>query len=76
MSDFNVIQQGVVDAFLKPVSKEGLELMSARLLKEFEKGLERDGHDGEVKMLITYVHDLPDGKETGDFLALDLGGRY
>ena len=47
--------------------------MSKRLLEQFVKGLEKDDHDGEVKMLITYVHDLPDGKENGEFLALDLG---
>ena len=45
--------------------------MSKRLLEQFVKGLEKDDHDGEVKMLITYVHDLPDGKENGEFLALE-----
>ena len=62
-----------MDAFLKPVSKEGLESISARLLAQFETGLAKKDHDGEVKMLITYVHNLPNGKESGDFLALDLG---
>lgn len=62
-----------MDAFLKPVSKEGLESISARLLAQLETGLAKEKHDGEVKMLITYVHNLPNGKENGDFLALDLG---
>lgn len=58
---------------MDPVTKDGLEKMSARLLDQINKGLEKEDHDGEVKMLITYVHDLPDGKEEGEFLALDLG---
>lgn len=45
-----------------------------RLTEDFKKGLEREGEDVKVKMLITYVHALPDGTEEGDFLALDLGG--
>lgn len=49
-----------------------MERMSARLLEAMERGLEREGQ--VVKMLITYVHALPDGSEEGDFLALDLGG--
>ena len=56
-----------------PVSKEGLEKMSALFLRQMELGLSKENHGGEVKMLITYVHDLPDGNESGDFLALDLG---
>ncbi len=58
---------------MKPVDKDGLEKLTGLLLKQMETGLAKENHDGEVKMLITYVHDLPDGKESGDFLALDLG---
>ena len=47
--------------------------MSGRLLNQINVGLEKENHEGEVKMLITYVHDLPDGREEGEFLALDLG---
>nr|CAD7454327.1 unnamed protein product [Timema tahoe] len=40
-----------------------------------KKGLAKETHpEAVVKCFITYVTDLPDGKETGDFLALDLGG--
>ena len=63
----------MIDAFEGPVSKEGLEAMSRKLHEQMEIGLEKENHDGEVKMLITYVHDLPDGKENGEFLAMDLG---
>ena len=63
----------MIEAFTKPVEKDGLERLSSLLLQQMQIGLSREGHGGEVKMLITYVHDLPDGKESGDFLALDLG---
>ena len=63
----------MIDAFEGPVSKEGLEAMTRKLREQMEIGLEKEDHNGEVKMLITYVHDLPDGKEDGDFLAMDLG---
>ena len=66
-----LLQDEVVQAFI--VSKDGLEKMSQLLLKQMEVGLAKENHGGELLMLITYVHDLPDGKETGDFLALDLG---
>ena len=41
---------------------------------EFKEGLSKHDHKSCIKMLITYVHSLPDGTESGDFLALDLGG--
>lgn len=49
--------------------------VSAKLLDEFNKGLGKDTQNSaEVKMFITYVRDVPNGTETGTFLALDLGG--
>ena len=66
-------QDSVVQAFTAPVEIAGLEKLSSLLLQQMQTGLSKEGHNGEVKMLITYVHDLPDGKESGDFLALDLG---
>ena len=45
--------------------------MERRLTEDFKKGLAREGDDIKVKMLITYVHSLPDGSEEGGFLALD-----
>ena len=62
----------MVDSFT--ISLDGMKDVSARLTKEFEQGLAKEGEDVMVKMLITYVHALPDGTEKGDFLALDLGG--
>lgn len=42
---------------------------------EMDKGLNKlTTTEAEVKMLPTYVCDLPTGKESNDILALDLGG--
>ena len=56
------------------ISLDGMREVERRLTSDFKKGLEREGEDVKVKMLITYVHSLPNGSEEGDFLALDLGG--
>jgi len=46
-----------------------------RMLDEIDKGLNKRTHDSAcVKSFVTYVHDLPSGREDGVFLALDLGG--
>ncbi|XP_064631396.1 hexokinase-1-like isoform X3 [Lineus longissimus] len=43
--------------------------------EEMSKGLGKDSHkDASVKMFPTYVRNIPDGTEEGNFLALDLGG--
>jgi len=45
------------------------------LLKEMEDGLSRERNaKAVIKMFPTYVRALPDGSESGNFLALDLGG--
>lgn len=42
---------------------------------EMERGLsKKTNREATVKMFVTYVQSLPDGTETGDYLALDLGG--
>lgn len=46
-----------------------------RVLNEINRGLDKESHPAaDVKCFITYVQDLPNGKEKGKFLALDLGG--
>lgn len=43
--------------------------------REIKKGLRKATHDeAETKCFVTYVQNLPNGTETGKFLALDLGG--
>ncbi len=56
------------------ISLDGMRQVSSLLRENMEKGLAKEGKDVMVKMLVTYVHALPDGSEKGDFLALDLGG--
>ncbi|XP_026733583.1 hexokinase type 2 isoform X1 [Trichoplusia ni] len=54
--------------------KQIKEIMS-RLHNDLIKGLGKDTHANSiVKCWITYIQDLPNGKERGKFLALDLGG--
>ncbi|XP_030571726.1 hexokinase type 2-like [Drosophila novamexicana] len=46
-----------------------------RLTKEIEMGLRKETNlRSTVKCYITYVQDVPSGKERGKYLALDLGG--
>ncbi|KAL5203504.1 hypothetical protein ABZP36_014456 [Zizania latifolia] len=47
--------------------------ISDAMVTEMERGLRGDIH-AAVKMLITYVDNLPTGNEQGLFYALDLGG--
>ncbi|KAK7164110.1 hypothetical protein R3I94_002740 [Phoxinus phoxinus] len=57
------------------LSDENLMDVSRRFRREMDKGLGRDTNPtAAVKMLPTFVRSTPDGTETGDFLALDLGG--
>ncbi|KAK1154424.1 hexokinase-2 isoform X1 [Acipenser oxyrinchus oxyrinchus] len=57
------------------LSEETLLDISKRFLKEMEKGLGRDTNaTATIKMLPTFVRSTPDGTESGEFLALDLGG--
>lgn len=54
--------------------KQLREIMN-RLHCDLKKGLGKDTHANSiVKCWITYIQDLPNGKERGKFLALDLGG--
>ena len=67
-----LLQDEVVKAF--DLTKEGMQEVELRITADFQKGLEREGDDVKIKMLVTYVHSLPDGSEQGNFLGLDLGG--
>ncbi|XP_034243747.1 hexokinase type 2 isoform X2 [Thrips palmi] len=57
------------------LSDETIAELMRRIMKDVEKGLCKDTHkEAVVKCFITYVQDLPNGTERGEFLALDLGG--
>ncbi|KAH8294215.1 hypothetical protein KR054_009529 [Drosophila jambulina] len=46
-----------------------------RMTKELKMGLARETHPrAAIKCFVTYVQDIPTGKERGKYLALDLGG--
>lgn len=46
-----------------------------RMLDEINRGLLKTTNaSANIKSFITYVHDLPTGRESGKYLALDLGG--
>ena len=68
---FILPQKDVMEQFEIPVQflKEVERLLSA----EFTKGLEREGEDVKVKMLVTHIHEMPKGTEEGEFLVVDLG---
>ena len=68
------LQESVLQKF--HITKDGMEEVAAALRGEFDEGLSRSDHTSSVKMLITFVHSLPNGskEEEGGFLALDLGG--
>lgn len=57
---------------LLTVDAEKLKQISKHFVKELEKGLSKEG--GNIPMNVAWVMDYPTGKETGKFLALDMGG--
>ena len=54
------------------IFSESLKKVERLLTDEFTKGLEREGEDVKVKMLVTHVHEMPKETETGEFLVVDL----
>ncbi|KAJ8248262.1 hypothetical protein GJAV_G00240130 [Gymnothorax javanicus] len=72
-----VLQQRQVSEMLDlfKLSLEQLKEVRDKMRTEMERGLRKDTHStASVKMLPSYVYSLPDGTETGKYLALDLGG--
>lgn len=57
-------------ALLGPISGDGLGELSAALRQQFRERLQIDMEC----MLPSYSHQLPTGMETGQYLALDVGG--
>ncbi|KAG9344359.1 hypothetical protein JZ751_011028 [Albula glossodonta] len=57
------------------LSLEQLQGLRDKMRVELERGLRKETHStASVKMLPTYVYSIPNGTESGKFLALDLGG--
>jgi hexokinase len=57
-------------AFEGHLSGPGLLAMSSKLQEQFKPKLQ----SSNICMLPSYIHTLPSGKETGTYLALDVGG--
>ncbi|KAH3676187.1 hypothetical protein WICMUC_002209 [Wickerhamomyces mucosus] len=58
--------------FLFTISAEKLKEITAHFVTELAKGLSKQG--GNIPMIPGWVLELPTGNETGDYLAIDLGG--
>jgi hexokinase len=58
------------ELFLDPVGHDGLLEISAGLKAQFLDGLAKS----EQSMLPSYSHQLPSGKEKGQYVAIDMGG--
>lgn len=54
------------------VSGETLRKIVDHFITELDKGLSKKG--GNIPMIPGWVMDYPTGKETGDYIAIDLGG--
>uniref|UniRef100_A0ACB8EIM2 Uncharacterized protein n=1 Tax=Sphaerodactylus townsendi TaxID=933632 RepID=A0ACB8EIM2_9SAUR len=66
-----------LSAILAPLqlSTGDLEKIRKQMRWEMERGLSKETNNvATVRMLPTFVCQLPDGSERGDYLALDLGG--
>ncbi|XP_053598559.1 hexokinase type 2 isoform X1 [Microplitis demolitor] len=70
------ISQPIKDACKDLVlSDEQLRMLMTSLTHEIKRGLSKETHEEAiVRCYTTYVQDLPNGTEKGNFLALDLGG--
>lgn len=67
------IVKNAVAKFL--LSDDQLKTICEKMESEMLKGLQKSTNpQAKVKMIPSFVQSLPDGKETGSFLALDLGG--
>lgn len=54
------------------VSGEKLKAITKHFISELDKGLSKKG--GNIPMIPGWVMEFPTGKESGDYLAIDLGG--
>lgn len=57
------------------LNNDHIHIIEQQMRQCIQKGLSKDGHStSSVKCFPTYVRSLPNGKEEGKFLSLDLGG--
>jgi hexokinase len=58
------------------ISLKSLKKVERLLTVEFTKGLESEGDDVMLKMLVTHIHEMPKGTEEGEFLVVDWGVNH
>lgn len=66
-----------VDQILKQFyfDNDRARAVSDRVVRDYRRGLKKEtNHKATIKMLPTYVTNTPTGRESGTYLALDLGG--
>ena len=57
------------------LNNDHIHIVEQEMRKAIQNGLSQQGHkSSSVKCFPTYVRSLPNGKEHGKFLSLDLGG--
>lgn len=74
---FSDVPQDILDEIkvleeMLTVSGDTLKKIVKHFITELDKGLSKAG--GNIPMIPGWVLDFPTGKETGDYLAIDLGG--
>ncbi|KAI0980947.1 hypothetical protein GJ496_008977 [Pomphorhynchus laevis] len=69
--DFNTILK-IMNEF--NISKKEMSDFIDSFIDEMVLGLSSPNHEGDLRMIPTYVTNIPSGRETGQYLALDLGG--
>lgn len=70
-------EEELVENILRPfnLNDDDYKKIMGVMLNNFNQGLGKETNAAaRVKMYPTYVRSVPDGTESGDFLALDLGG--
>ena len=57
------------------LNNDHIHVLEQKMRDAIKLGLTKDGHENSsVKCFPTFVRELPNGKENGKFLSLDLGG--
>lgn len=74
---FSNVPQALLDEIkeietILTVSPETLQAITKHFIEELDKGLARE--DANIPMIPGWVLDFPTGQETGNYLAIDLGG--
>ena len=72
LSYFRLIEDFIRDLML---NNDHIHVLEQKMRDAIKMGLTKEGHeDSSVKCFPTFVRELPNGKENGKFLSLDLGG--